>query len=175
MARRLPILALSLAIVLAGGATAVAQAPQGDADAPRLVASGWTVNCRPAEQAQEVACEASQSIALENTRRAVLTVFVTPWRGEDAGFGELLRFQLPHGIDIPAGLTLAVDGKAMDAPTIQTSSPAGLFARIGLTAPLRDALKAGATMTLGATALNGNTLAIPVPLIGFTAIFSKLQ
>ncbi|CAN0509396.1 unnamed protein product, partial [Discosporangium mesarthrocarpum] len=124
---------------------------------------------------QDVACEASQSIALENTRRAVLTVFVTPWHGDDAGFGEVLRFQLPHGLDIPAGLTMAVDGQALDAPAIQTSSPAGLFARIGLTAPLRDALKAGATMTLGATALNGNTLAVPVPLDGFTAVYDKLQ
>ena len=68
-----------------------------------------------------------------------------------------------------------IDEQAAQSPVIQTSNQAGLFARSELTEALLTALKKGATMTVSFSALNGNTLSVPVTLSGFSAVFAKLQ
>lgn len=147
---------------------------EGDA-ATQLVAGTWTLNCAPAGDSDALNCEASQTVAVAKTQQTVLAVFVTPRRRDGEPDGFALRFQLPHGIDIPAGVRLRIDGEAMPAPAIQTSSPAGLFARTGLTEPLLAAMRKGAAMEVDVTALTGASVTVPVTLNGFSAIFAKLQ
>jgi len=140
----------------------------------RLVSSGWNVGCQPAGGAGELLCEASQVVALQESRQALLTVFVTPWAETGDRDAFLLRFQLPHGLDLPAGVQLAVDGKSVPSPVIQTSSQIGVFARATLTETLLATLKKGTTLTVEFSAMNGNKLSVPVTLNGFSAVFAKL-
>jgi invasion protein IalB len=176
MNRNRPLRALLIAAfaTVAGMAGALAQTAEPAAGGAKLIASGWTLGCRPTGEAQTLLCEASQTITVEQTRQTVLGAFVTPTAAEGAA-PFALRFQLPHGLDIPAGVKMLIDDKPAEAPVIQTSGQAGLFARSPLTDTLLAALKKGAMMTVEVTALNGSKLTVPVPLDGFSAVFGKLQ
>ncbi len=177
-----PMVRLSLALMvgvvllLGRGQDAGAQDTRSaDADTT-LVSSSWTVSCRQApDVGKDLLCEASQTIAVRETGQTLLIAYVTPW--EQAGESDpfLLRFQLPHGLDIPAGVQIEIDDRPMESPVIMTSDRVGLFARSALTDALLVALKKGATMTVTFTVLNGRKLSVPVTLDGFSAVFAKLK
>lgn len=155
------------------GAAIDAEVPDAPATGAQLLASTWTLGCKPDSSTKELLCEASQTIAVEQTRQTLLIAFVTPWTDEDGSY--VLRFQLPHGLDIPAGVELQIDDVPVQSPVIQTSNQIGVFARTALADPLLAAMKKGATMQVAFSALNGTKLTVPVSLEGFSAIFDKLQ
>ena len=107
----------------------------------KLASTGWNLGCKPNSRTQKLFCEASQTIAVERTRKTLLAVFVTPWQRADASNSFALRFQLPHGLDLQAGVHILIDDKAGPTPEIQTSSRNGLFARTELTDPFLASLK----------------------------------
>ena len=167
-----------LAVAAFAGPPAVAQqaAPEKPASTEvKLVTSNWQLNCRPAGEAQELRCEASQTVTVQSSGQTLLVAQVMPWTQDGAAAPWLLRFQLPHGLEIPAGVAMAIDDAAMPAPVIQTSSQAGVYARAPLDDALLAAMRKGKLMTVGLTALNGSALTVPVSLNGFTAVFGKLQ
>jgi invasion protein IalB len=171
-------LAAALILALIQGAVTVSGAaaqPAGAAKEMKFVASPWRLNCQPGSGGKDVVCQASQSVVVKGGKQAVLIAFVTPWRQEGASAPFLLRFRLPHGLDIPAGAALKVDDKPIGSARVQTSSPEGVFARAPLDDAMLAAMKAGKLMTVEVTALNGAKLTLPVSLNGFTAIFDKLQ
>ena len=176
----LPLMRFLFVLAMTAVAGSSAWAQQAASEAPgktevKLVTSNWQLNCRPAGEAQELLCEASQTVTVQGSGQTLLVAQVTPWKQEGAAAPYLLRFQLPHGLNIPAGVAMAIDDAAMPAPVIQTSNQAGIFARAPLDDALLAAMKQGKLMTVGLTALNGSDLTIPVSLNGFTAVFGKLQ
>ncbi|NKB58599.1 MAG: hypothetical protein GKS00_19895 [Alphaproteobacteria bacterium] len=167
--------AAALALVSGSAVAQKAKAPEKPAAGPKLVSSAWTVGCRPAGKSQDLLCEASQTIALAESRQTLLGVYVTPWKQAGKPDSFILRYQLPHGLNFPAGVQVKIDDKAAPAPEIQTSNQVGVFARTDLTDPLLASLKKGAAMTVEFSSMNGNKLAIPVTLKGFSAVFEKLK
>lgn len=167
--------AAALALVSGSAVAQKAKTPETPAAGPKLVSSSWTVSCRPAGETQELLCEASQTISLADSRQTLLGVFVTPWKDKDKKDGFILRYQLPHGVNLPLGVQTKIDNKAGPSPEIQTSNQVGLFAKTNVTAPLLANLKKGTTMTVSFSSMNGNKLAIPVTLKGFSAVFEKLK
>ena len=134
------------------------------AQGAELISNGWTLSCAPDSSAEELLCEASQTIAVAETRQTLLVVFMTPWVQADATEPFVLRFQLPHGLDIPRGVQFQVDDNPEQSPIIQTSTQAGVYARIGLVDPLLASLKKGATLNVSFTAMNGNKLTVSATL-----------
>lgn len=160
--------------LVSGSATAQkAKTPEKPAAGPKLVSSNWTVSCRPAGETQELLCEASQTISLAESRQTLLGVYVTPWKNKDKDDSFILRFQLPHSVNLPLGVQTKIDNKAGPSPEMQTSNQVGLFAKTDVTGPLLVALKKGTTMTVSFSSMNGNKLAIPVTLKGFSAVFEN--
>lgn len=183
---RSPLRGTALAILLVAGLTGGAAAQQAaqpaaapDAGATskttRLGSSGWTLQCKPDARQKSLLCEASQTIVVAESRDTLLAAYVTPKLRDGAVEGFYLRFQLPHGLDLSAGVNFRIDEGPEQSPDIQTSSQAGLFARVELTDDLLAALKKGAAMTINVSALNGNTLSIPLTLNGFSAVYAKLR
>ena len=154
---------------------AEANAEAGAAVGARLVSNGWNLGCAPGGGAGELFCEASQTIAVAETQQILLVVFVTPWTQADASDPFVLRFQLPHGLNLPEGVQILIDDTPAQSPVIQTSTQAGVYARIGLGDQLLESLRKGTSMNVSFTAMNGNLLTVPVTLDGFSAIFAKLQ
>jgi invasion protein IalB len=176
MMRLLLALMVCVVVLLGRGQDAGAQnTKSADADTT-LVSSSWMVGCSPAPGAgKDLLCEASQTIAVRKTQQTLLIAYVTPWKQAEKPDAFVLRFQLPHGLDIPAGVQIKIDDRPMESPVIRTSSRVGVFARSALTGTLLVALKKGARMTVTFTALNGRKLSVPVTLDGFSAAFAKLK
>lgn len=147
----------------------------GTAQGAELVSNGWNLGCTPLSSTKELRCEASQTIAVAKSRQTLLVVFVTPWQQAKAANHFVLRLQLPHGLDLPKGIKIQIDDKPVQSPVIRTSTQAGVYARIGLSAPLLASLKKGTTMKVSFTAMNGNKLTVPVSLDGFSTIFARLK
>ena len=94
----------------------------------KLIAGGWTLACKSDGAGKNLRCEMSHTVAVARTRQTILSVHVTPIRQADKPDRFVLRFQLPHGLNLPAGVKLQIDGKDAPAPLIRTSSQAGVFA-----------------------------------------------
>lgn len=145
--------------------------PQG----PRLSTSGWSVSCLSASSTADLICEATYSLTLESSNEVFANLFVSPLaqNGDDPRYA--LRFQLPHGVRIPQGVSLMIDEAPPVQATIQTSGPAGLFARTELTPGLRTLLETGETMTVSFDAMSGETLSFAVGLVGFSEVIEKMD
>ena len=167
--------AAALALVTGSAVAQKSKTTEKAGTTAKLVSSSWTVGCRPVGQKQELLCEASQTITMAKTRQTLMAVYVTPWKQDGKPDSFILRFQLPHGLNLPAGVQIKIDDKPAPSPEIQTSNQIGVFAKTDLTKPLLASLKKGSTMNVAFSAMNGNKLAIPVTLKGFSAVFAKLK
>lgn len=184
-APRFQIALLAGIMVLAGfvpGATAATLTPGGTSppklEAPKgteIVSGNWNLGCKPFGNSNELLCEASRIIVLKQNNEALLSVFVTPWKQDQATAPYLLRLQLPHGLNLPEGIHIQVDELETHNAIFQTSNQNGIFARIGLSDKVLSAMQAGKILTVSFSAINGNKISIPVPLNGFTAVFSKMK
>lgn len=169
---------LSTCVAAAATTITLAQSATPSDDNPaelQLLSGNWTVECQPVGAAQELLCEASLVIAVADTRQPLLVTYVTPVPRDDGTPLSFLRFQLPHGVDMQAGIRIEIDGGPGPSPVIRTSSPAGIFARTELTPALLASMTAGAVMTVAFSPLNGEELTITVTLRGFSAAFRKVQ
>ncbi len=156
--------------VFAQGADKKPAAPSGGnkETSAKLVSSNWNLDCHPAGPEQKLVCEVSKKIALETTRKILLTVFVTPRNAGKGADAYVLRFLLPHGLNLTAGVKMQIDKN-------EAQTPAGVFARLAMNARLLETLKKGTVMTVSFSALNGTGLSIPVSLAGFGAVYAKLK
>ncbi|MDF2234824.1 invasion associated locus B family protein [Albimonas sp. CAU 1670] len=162
----------SAAAACAASLLALGASAQEAAEA-QIVATGWTLSCRADAADAAPLCEAAQTLALRETGRTFASVVIGP--AGDGSTALVLRAQLPHGLDIPAGVGLLVDGREAARLEVRTSGPAGLFARTALTAELRAALAAGEALSLSFATLDGGRAQAPMPLAGFAALAAKLD
>jgi invasion protein IalB len=181
------LLALGIVAVAGAGPSAFAQdkgkKPAAAAAAPaakgatsaKLVSGPWNLECHPAGPEQKLVCEVSKKIALEKTRKILLTVFVTPRNAGKGAEAHVLRYQLPHGLNLTSGVKVQIDKGEALSPIIVTTSQAGVFARLGMNAVLLGSLKKGSIMKVDFAAMNGTSLSIPVSLQGFSAVYDKLK
>lgn len=140
-----------------------------------IVPGSWNLGCKPFGNSGELLCEASRVIVLKKTKKALISVFVSPWKQAKATAPYLLRLQLPHGLDLPAGVSIQVDKDVKHAAIYQTTNQSGVFARLGLSNNTLSAMQAGKILAVNFSAINGNKISIPVSLSGFTAVFSKMK
>lgn len=165
------------------GKSAPAKAPNPDAtqttptppNSAELVTTSWDLGCKPLGKSNELACEASKRVALKQTGKVLLSVFITPRKQKDKSQSFLLRMQLPHGIHLPSGVEIQIDDADKYLLPFQTTNPAGIFARIALNDKILTALQTGKTMNVSFATINGAQFSIPVLLNGFSAIFAKMQ
>ncbi len=175
--RSLIVAALGALLCFGGAIEASAQAAAGapQTTSRKLVATNWNVGCQPAQQGKKMLCEASKRILLEQGRSLLLAIYVTPTGKGKGAEAFILRYQLPHGLDLAAGVKAQIDTGDALSPAIVTSSQAGVFARSVMTAKTLASLRKGKTMTVAFSGLNGSKLSIPVSLQGFSAVYDKLN
>jgi invasion protein IalB len=170
------LLALGFVAVAGAGPSAFAQekgkkpAVAAPATSAKLVSSPWNLECHPIGPEQKLVCDASKKIALEKTRKILLTVFVTPRNTGKGAEAYVLRYQLPHGLNLASGVKVQIDKGKVLSPVFVTTSHAGVFARFGMNAVLLGDLKKGTVMKVDFAAMNGTNLSIPVSLQGFAAV-----
>ncbi len=148
----------------------LAQAEQAT-EAPST-APNWIVRCTETEQSDSPVCRMSQNIIVQGSRQRLLTVIIEPREGAP---NHALVLALPHGLFLPAGVTLKIDDAEPLQLAVQTSDANGAYAGTGIGDDLLERLKNGQTLQIGMQSAQRQNLTVPVTLVGFTSAYDKLS
>jgi invasion protein IalB len=87
----------------------------------------------------------------------------------------VMMIQTPFGLNLPAGLKLAIDEKPFETLPLQTCDGGGCYAGNVVSPELLGALKQGTTLSITFQDSAQRDIAVPVSLNGFTAAYEKIQ
>ncbi|MCY0093643.1 invasion associated locus B family protein [Hoeflea ulvae] len=139
---------------------------------PQTPKNNWAVNCGTGETAESpLLCQMVQNVVVQETNQRLLTVVVRPQK--DAA-NHTLTLALPHGVDFLKGVDVQVDDKDAFNVAVQTSNAQGAFSNLPISDELLAELKAGTSVKFSFHAVSGQTFAVPISLIGFSAAYDKL-
>jgi invasion protein IalB len=158
---RLAAVALAVAFLVAPGAGAV----QGQETTQTF--EHWSIACLP-NQAGQSECLMFQDIIADGTDQSIMrvTVVKTP--------RSVLIVTTPLGVILPQGLILAIDQQEASRMQYQICIEPGCRAQIELAPELVQRLKSGVGATVTIVGPNGQPIAVPVSLKGFTAAYDAL-
>lgn len=167
MPRGLPA-AAALALLITAPLAAQEAAPGLEA-----VSDGWTSRCASAARGGEMSCEAESRVRLREGGQQLLRLAVQ--QGPDLAEPPGLLLQLPHGLHIPAGARLSVDGGIPLVLEIQTCDAAGCYAGVPLDETLAAQMRAGGQATVAFQNLAREEITVPAPLAGFGEVLDAIR
>ncbi len=129
----------------------------------------WEVQC--AQGGAVPACKATQTIVVAETRQLLLAVSVSKAAADQ---NSPMLVHLPHGLFIPAGVTVGLDGGAADKLDVQTCDAQGCYAGVGLAPDKIAAISKGSQLKITFEDLKKQKIVVAVPLNGFQAAYKKL-
>lgn len=156
-------------------ATAGARAQDTDESAAAPVAERevpWDTMCSQASRQAEPDCEMSQMVIVPQSRQVLLRVEVEV---PGDGSGPRMVLQLPHGIYLPAGLVLAIDGEEWQRTELQTCDGQGCYAGFGMDDDALRRLQRGEKLTVVFQSLAREEMSVPVDLDGFTGAYTRIR
>jgi invasion protein IalB len=163
----------ALVFVLSGSAVAFAQAEK-KAAAPEpknieMPAQGWTVSC--GSTAEGLVCRASQAIVVAQTRQLLTGVSVFKPAGSES---LAMSLNIPHGLFLPAGMSVQVDTEPVQALAIETCDAQGCYGSMPLPEKTLAAMRKGRQLTVTFQNLSKTNVKIQLPLSGFPEALKKL-
>lgn len=159
--------AIVVCSLVVGNGVAAEDAKQTEAQKPQ---PSWAVQCGNA--GKELACKAYQAVSVRKTGQRLLMLSVTrPGGGEETA----MLIQLPHGLFLPAGVTLTIDEGKPKTIVVQTCDAKGCYAGDALGKDEVNAMQTGKALTVGFQNLEKKALNIALPLAGFKAAYDKLK
>lgn len=150
--------------------TTPADKPAAAQASPEAPSVPWLVNC--ASTGSQVTCEASQRLVVQKTGQLLLgvTVHIPP----EAKTGAMM-LHLPHGLFLPDGVTLDVDGKSAKKHDVQTCDHNGCYAGLQIEDSYLKTLQSGKALTVAFRNLQKEDVRVPISLSGFKEAYAKLQ
>lgn len=136
---------------------------------PQALQIPWRVNC--ASVTGQMACEAEQTLTIKKTGQLLLKVSVRIPEKSKTG---AIMLQLPHGMFLPDGITLEIDGKDPTKEPVQTCDQKGCYVGLALDDALLQRMQSGTTFSITFKNLQKNDIKIPVTLSGFKEAYGKL-
>lgn len=136
---------------------------------PKAALIPWQVNC--ASVANNMACEAQQTLTIQKTGQLLLKVSIRMPKDSKTG---AMMLHLPHGMFLPEGVTLTIDGKSPKKEPVQTCDPKGCYVGFPLDAALLKQLQGGKTFSVAFKNLQKQDIKVPISLSGFKEAYSKL-
>ncbi len=143
--------------------------------AQQFVASNWNVNCSPQSNSDALACTLSKTIVIAKSRDVFVSAIIRPTPPNSLAQPYLMTVRIPHGLSFSAGVQFQIDDQTPSALPLFTSSPQGVFTRIGIGSELQSSLQKGKMLTLTFAARNGRKFLVPISLKGLAAGFEKLK
>ncbi len=130
----------------------------------------WLVSCSNASADGEMLCRMTQrGVVAESGRQAFAITLAR--RGAD---GEIaLLIAAPHGVLLPKGVALSVDGAAQGRLAFRACDARACLATGVVSPELLAAFRAGTDLELGLTALDGRVFTLKGTLIGFSKAFDS--
>ena len=164
-----PLMALAAALALSS--VAGAQTTGGAAATAAAEPPLWLIGCSNRVDPAALVCEFSQSlVTAEGSQRLATVSFV---RAAGAA-GTQALFTLPVGLDLPAGVRVAVDGNAVAELGFQTCTPQGCLAEAAVDGAWMGAMRAGNVLTVEVARMDGQPIEFGFQLRGFTATEAML-
>ncbi len=160
-------------LITAFGAVNVSAQEAAKKPAEKTPAAAWQVNCSPTSDPNILACQMVQNLTLAKTGQRLLTVVIKPQPKHEKKEPAIV-LSLPHGLFLPAGVSLQVDDGKKTTLAVRTSDKNGAYTATALNKDFVTALKAGNVLKVTMTANNKKPVAVSVSLIGFTAAFNKI-
>jgi invasion protein IalB len=143
---------------------------QAEAPAEAAPAQSWTVNCSSQGTGGDLVCAMSQTLIAKNTGQRVVSAAV--FRSPQGGYA--MRFSLPHGIMLPAGIEVWIDEGQRSKHEIATADQNGSYSTMPVNDATAGALRAGQILNLLVKAASGDEIIFQLSLKGFTQAFAKL-
>lgn len=172
---RLTLAACAAALGLGGAAVAGAQETDPSESPPAAEDTRevpWDTTCSQASRNEEPNCEMSQMVIVPQSRQVLLRVEIAV---PADGSGPRMMLQLPHGIYLPAGLMLAVDGEEWARAEVQTCDGNGCYAGKEIEDEALRRLEEGEKLTVTFQSLAREDVSVPVDLNGFTGAYAKIR
>jgi invasion protein IalB len=132
--------------------------------------AGWAVTCSDRVGGRFV-CQMTQVIVDGSTRAVLLSMSITTPNPNSA---LAILFRAMHGVYLPAGITLAIDGRKPNSIAFQKSDRAGVYAALPLAPALIGELSKGREMSIAMELDKGRKLEVKVPLEGFAKAFGRV-
>lgn len=155
------------------GALALTDSTVNDAAAQQQDGPAWLVTCNNRENAKQLNCSMVQVLSNAQTAQRILSARIASEQG-----GDQLYLSLPHGLDLPSGVSLSVDGGPVSKVEIKTADASGSYASLALGADLVSAMKAGNKLAVDMVAVNGQPTKLELSLAGFNdayTLFSQTE
>lgn len=167
--------AVAGAVLLFGTAATAAigtASAQTAGDASQPPAAPWASQCSSEGRGAALECVMEQRVVMSTTGQLLVAVTI---RQPPEGGEPVMLLHTPYGIHLPAGLALAVDGRAFETLQVQTCDNQGCFADSRVSSDLLAALKAGNNLEVTFQDQGQRDITVPVSLVGFTAAFANIQ
>ena len=131
-------------------------------------ANAWSVTCSDRGQ-PAFKCEMTQTLIEEASRRILAVLSVTK-----DGPATSMLMRLPHGVYLPAGVSLKVDRGETKKLVFQRSDNAGVYAGLPLDEKSLEAFNQGKVLSLGLELEPGKTFELAARLEGFGPALERL-
>ena len=166
-------LAFLCAASIAASAQAQTVTPKGDLGAPETeqAQDPWLVDCGEAESLSLGKCRLLQTVVIKETGQPLLTAAVET-RPDGRDYSLVLK--VPHGILLPPGMALELEGVERMVLRYRLSDATGVFAATVVSSELLEAMKKGDMLKIWVVTAEGQKVGIPVTLRGFAEAFKKL-
>jgi len=141
------------------------------AQAAKPPAGRWSLICPSFTQGVANTCRVTQRVLLKKTKALLMSASV---RAFGRGKPPALVLHLPHGLYLPAGVALAIDGTAFKKLQYQTCTRRGCFASTKLDAAALARLKTGNTLRVVMKNLRRKDIKVTLSLVGFSGAYGKM-
>jgi invasion protein IalB len=134
----------------------------------------WAFSCSAAQKKAERNCDVTETIILNDKAgsRAILkvTIGISPPDRKPA-----MMITLPHGIYLPAGVRLTIDGKEWLPASIQTCDNGGCYVGLPIDSDARARLEGGRALQITFQSLERKEVVLPVSLTGLGDTLAKIE
>ena len=144
-----------------GASPAPATAPAANPGAPQ---ENWTVNC--AGEGSDKSCTMIQNLVTDQKQRLLTILLQADQKGDPT-----LLYVLPHGLFLPAGVQVQIDGGSQQKLVIQTADQNGSYAGLPVTPALLDTLRKGSELKVTFLSAQQKGITVPVTLSGFSKAY----
>lgn len=150
-----------------GAAPVAAQAAKPSADS-----QNWASICSTETRGGALDCSLSQRVIDAKTGRLIAMVRI---RFPSDTRAPVMLLQMPLGVYLPAGLSLAVDNASQGKAEFQTCEPDGCYAGMPLAGTLLKAMLKGQTLNITIQDQAHNDTTLRISLAGFSKTYEDIK
>ena len=138
---------------------------------PAAEVSAWAVNCTDRGQPR-FTCEMTQALIDQKTKAQILLLSI---KSVVSGDGKALLIRLFHGVYLPAGVSIQIDGGQPTPVAFQKSDQFGVYAALPLTDRIVADMKRGKDLKFSLQINQNEPLEVIARLGGFAPAYDRVS